>query len=182
MPLFTNGDQTDSRQWFALLSVGALLLVATGCGESNKEDDAADNRGSAKTEERQSSERALSGKDDFKRCVNKAGAKLKPEPPTLKDRIAVGGAGNLPATYVGAVVWPNDAYMDVWLADDAESGAKTADLLNEAEARSEGVTEVEAAFNTGRAVSAPVNDPDTFGNLPLDQLDEIDACLKATNE
>jgi hypothetical protein len=164
------------RTALTMALVAALALAASGCGDSGG--------GGASEESKKTTPATPSSKNTvgaFKSCVKKAGAKLKREPPTLKDRIAVGGAGNLPATYLGAVVWPNDAYMDVWLADDAANGAKTADQLNAAEARSEGVTEVEAAFNNGRAVGAPVNNPDTFGKLPLEQTGQIDDCLKATN-
>jgi len=155
-----------------------LVLAVSGCGESSGGDKS---DGGGKKSDHAAPSKPLSAVAQLKKCVKKAGARVKPEPPTLKDRIAVGGAGNLPATYAGAVVWPNDAYVDVWLADDAEAAAKAADLLNEAEARSQGVTEVEAAFNNGRAVAAPVNNPDTFGKLPLEQTGKLDDCLKATN-
>ena len=92
----------------------------------------------------------------------------------------MGAAGNVPATYVGAVVWPNDAYMDVWFADNAADGAATADKLNEAEAKVQGVTEVEQAFNSGRTVGAP-GDTDAFGNLPNGGASKIDDCLAAAN-
>jgi hypothetical protein len=157
-----------------------VLLAVAGCGESSGDGGSADQGKSTETTSAQASTGAVVQR--FKRCVREAGAKLEREPPTTKDRISLGGAGNLPATYIGAVVWPNDAYADVWIADDAKSGAKTADRLNEAEANSQGVSEVEAAFNNGRAVSAPENNPDTFGNLSSKQTQQMDDCLMATNE
>jgi hypothetical protein len=155
-----------------LLAVVALTLV--GCGDSS-----GDESKNEATPEPQVA-KPLSGVAEFKACAKKAGAEVKPKPPTLDGRIAVGGAGNLPATYVGVVVFPNGAYMDVWLADNAADGAATADKLNEAEATSQGVTEVEAAFNNGRAVGAPGN-TEAFGELGGNTAEKIDGCLQATN-
>ncbi len=145
-------------------------MLLGGCGDSGA---------TTKTVAAKAAEKPVGGVVEFKACVKKAGATVKPEPPTTDGRVAVGGAGNLPATYVGAVVYPNGAYMDVWLADTAENGAVTADKLNEAEARSQGVGEVDAAFNNGRAVGAPGNTAalaDTLGTAG-----KIDECLAATN-
>ena len=166
--------------------VAVLALAVIGCGDSGDSggDESSGGDTSQTTAPRTASEppveKPRNAVADFKACARKAGAKVKPEPPTLDGRVAVGAAGNLPATYVGAVVWPNGAYMDVWLADDAENGAATADKLNDAEANAQGVTEVEAAFNTGRAVGAPGN-TEAFGELPLGASEKIDGCLKATN-
>lgn len=156
----------------AVLAV--ILLVAAGCGASSGGD-----TGSSRKAEQHGS--ALRGVAQFKRCTKEAGAKVKSDAPTLHGRIALGAAGNLPATYVGAVVWPNGAYMDVWFADNARDGAATANRLNRAEAKAQGVTEVEAAFNNGRAVGAPGNTA-AFGRLGVGgSAKKIDACLKATN-
>ena len=155
-------------------AVAAVALAVVGCGDSGGGD-----KSKTTTPPESPAAKPLSGVSQLKACVKKAGAKVKSEPPTTDGRIAVGGAGNLPATYVGAVVYPNGAYMDVWLADNAANGAATADKLNEAQARSQGVTEVEAAFNNGRAVGAPGN-TEAFANT-LDTAERIDGCLKATN-
>jgi hypothetical protein len=163
-----------SVRWSAIVFT-VFALGVTGCGGSNSGGGTA----SYRSQTSNSTNDALAR---LKKCVKRAGATIKPDPPPTKDRIAVGAAGNLPATYVGAIVWPNRAYMDVWIADDAAHGEKTAKRLNRAEARTEGVSEVEAAFNNGRAVAAPENNPDTFGKLPIKKAKAVDRCLAATNE
>jgi hypothetical protein len=168
-----------------LASVAAvLLLFPAGCGGASEGEESNTVRvpvaSMPKTTTVSPTAGALRGLEEFKACVRKAGAEVKSEPPTLDGRIAVGAAGNLPATHVGVVAWPNDAYMDVWFADNAEQAAATADKLNEAEAKAQGVTEVEAAFNNGRAIGAPGN-TEAFGNLPEGGAAKIDACLAATN-
>jgi hypothetical protein len=155
-------------------AVAVVALAVVGCGDSGGGD-----KSKTTTPPEPSVAKPLSGVPQFKACVKKTGAKVKPEPPTTDGRIAVGAAGSLPATYVGAVVYPNGAYMDVWLADNAENGAATADKLNKAEAKSRGVPEVEAAFSNGRAVGAPGN-TEAFADT-LDTAKKIDGCLKATN-
>lgn len=165
-------------------AVAFVALVAVGCGDSG-----GDEKSRATTPPTTVTETVTSAPPvakppspvaQFKACVKKAGATVKPDPPTTDGRVVLGDAGNLPATYVGAVVFPNNAYMDVWLADNTENGAATADKLNAAEANAQGVTEVEAVFNNGRAVGAPGN-TDAFANLPTGAAEKIDGCLKATN-
>lgn len=152
-------------------TAAALVVLAAGCGGSSSSDESKTTTAAV---------RPLRGLAPFKACVKRAGAKVEHDPPTLDGRVAVGAAGNLPATYVGAVVWPNDAYMDVWFADNAADGAATADKVNEAEAQREGVTEVEQAFNSGRIVAAP-GATDAFGNLANGRASKIDDCLAAAD-
>jgi hypothetical protein len=123
-------------------------------------------------------------------CVEKAGARIEPNPPRPhKGRIAIGAAGNLPAIYVGAIVWPNGAYSDVWLAFNPLDAGMAAAKLNRAQAEAQGVSRVNAAYAYGRAVSAP-GDIEAFGQLPeLEKAGELppeaaakaDACLAETN-
>jgi hypothetical protein len=166
----------------SVLFLALLALLATGCGTTQDQGDSTSPTTAQQRSPAHSTRGVVTVVARLKKCLrDKANAKLKREPPTLKDRIAIGAAGNVPATYVGAVVWPNDAFMDVWVADDAAHGARTADMLNKAEADAQGVSEVEAAFSNGRAVGAPENNPDKFGNLSQKETTGADDCLKATN-
>jgi hypothetical protein len=123
-------------------------------------------------------------------CIEKAGARLELNAPRPhKGRIAIAAAGNLPAIYVGAIVWPNGAYSDVWLAFNPVEAAMAAEKLNRAQAEAQGVSKVNAAYTYGRAVSAP-GDIEGFGQLPeLEKAGELppeaaakaDTCLAETN-
>lgn len=172
-------DWAVSRLRVAALSLALIATVLAGCGgDGGSNDDG--NRPSASGPS--STNTASDARTQLRTCVKKFGARLASDPPKLEGRVAVGGAGNLPATYLGAVVFRNGAYSDVWLADKARDGAATADKLNEAQAASQGVTEVEAAYSDGRVASAPGNTK-AFGELDLDkEAGGLDRCLSALND
>lgn len=115
------------------------------------------------------------------KCVEKLHLTLTDEPSTIKDRAAVGAAGNLPARYIGVINFKGKPMIDVWQADDSAGGKETADALNKATAEAQGVSEVEAADNNGRAVSAYYNNL-VITKLPLSVPDKIDKCLDKLND
>jgi hypothetical protein len=167
----------------ALIGVALLLSLAAGCGSSEKIDPTASF--SLKQLPKRLADIAL-----LETCVDTAGARLAPKPPRpVKGRIAIARAGFLPAEYLGAVVWPNGAYADVWLGANARTAAEAADRLNAAEAEAVGARSVSAARAYGWAVSAP-GDPEklaelpqmeTSRELPEGSFSKVNACLAAIN-
>jgi hypothetical protein len=168
----------------AVLIVGVLLLSgAAGCGSSQRIDTTASF--SLGPLAKETTEIAL-----LETCVDTAGARLATNPPQgSKGRIAINAAGFLPAKYLAAVVWPNGAYSDVWLGEDASAAATTADKLNTAQAQTTGVPSVRAAFVYGSAVSAP-GDPEKLAELPQMErsrelpegsFKKVNECLAAIN-
>jgi hypothetical protein len=161
----------------------AVILIAvafSSCGGSSSSSSVKTVTTTTTTATSTTSAPSPSPRRQLRACIKRFGARLASEPPTLKGRIAIGAAGNLPASYLGAVVFRNGAFSDVWVADNARGGADTADRLNKAQAQAAGVTEVEAAFSDGRAVSAPQN-AKAFGEIGLDEARGLDRCLAAFN-
>ncbi len=157
-----------------MLTVLSLLLFV-GCGSSETTKTVTSTAGAPV-------EQPLSGLKQFKACIERSGAKLLSDAPLPHEgRIAIGRAGNLPAAYAGAVVFPNGAYMDVWLASNARDAVSAAEKLNAAQSQAIGVTTKEAAFTNGRAVGAP-GSMESFGQLTTHQTKSSEACLTATNE
>lgn len=120
-------------------------------------------------------------KEVLAKCLKKLKLTLADEPSSIKDRAAVGAVGNLPVRYLGAIQLHNKPMIDVWLADNNADAVKSADALNAATAKAEGVSEVEVAYSNGKTVSA------TFNNLVITKLDlnvpeKLDKCVDSLND
>jgi hypothetical protein len=121
-------------------------------------------------------------------CIETAGARLEQSVPRpTKGRVNGRAAVNL--LYLGAVVWPNGAFSDLWLAFNPAEATMTAERLNRVEAAAQGVSRVNAAFAYGRVVSAPGNieqfgqltELEKAGELPPETVARVDACIAETN-
>lgn len=168
----------------SMIVMAAVLLA--GCGDSASEakpktaSQSTPASTAVTTAPTPAATKQASAKEVLAKCLKKAKLGLAEEPSTTQDRVAVGAAGNLPALYIGVITYKGKPVIDVWQADDSAGGKETADMLNTAEAESEGVTEVEAAYNQGRAVSAPFNNL-VITKLSDEQLDTLDGCVTQLN-